>query len=186
MINVNDLKPGITFEYNNNIYIVIESQHSKSGRGQAHVKAKIKNLRTKSTILKTFIGGEKVKKAYIEQFEIQYLYNDGNRAFFMNTITYEQFDILIDLNIKNNLMFLIDGSFVKIAKFNNEILDVILPQNVVLTVATVEEAVKSDSASGSNKKVVLETGLEIFVPLFIKQGEKIIISTSDKKYIGRA
>ncbi len=184
MINVNDLKPGITFEYDGQIFVVISAQHSKSGRGQAHVKAKVKNMKSKAIITLTFTGGNKVSKAYIDQENVQFLYEDKDNIIFMNTDTYDQIELPKN-DYKNELNFLVEGSSVTIIKYKNEILDFILPTNVVLTVKTVEHAVKGDSKSSTNKKVILETGLEIVVPIFIKQGEKIIVSTVDKKYVGR-
>ncbi len=184
MINVNDLKPGITFEYNNDIYIVISSQHSKSGRGQAHVKTKVKNLKTNSTTNITFIGGDKVKKAFINQRNVQFLYSDSDNLHMMDIENYEQIEISTK-KYRWVLDFLLEGSNLVIAMFNNEIINIILPQNVRLKVKSIEGGVKGDSISNSNQKAILETGLEVFVPLFIKKGEIIIISTIDKKYVGR-
>lgn len=93
MISVNDFRPGLTFQYEGNIYIVIEAQHSKSGRGQAHVKTKVKNLRSNATTNITFTGGDKVEKAMIDKAEMQYLYDDGTNVIFMDTQTYEQLEI---------------------------------------------------------------------------------------------
>ena len=185
MISVNDLRPGITFEHNKNIYIVVSSQHSKSGRGQAHVKAKVKNLRSKDTTTITFTGGEKVEKAFIEQRSMQFLYDNGSFLVFMDINSYEQSEIPMS-NITNELLFLKEGSEVMISKYNEEILGLVLPTNVILKVISVEGGIKGDSTSGANQKAILETGLEIFVPLFIKSGENIVVAVVDKKYVGRS
>ena len=93
MINVNDFKPGITFQQDGNVYVVLNAQHSKQGRGQANVKAKIKDLRSGAITVKTFTGGDKVQKAHIETIWMNYLYNDGQNAILMDEATYEQIEI---------------------------------------------------------------------------------------------
>lgn len=184
MINVNNFRPGLTFQYENNIYIIIETQHSKSGRGQAHVKTKVKNLRNNATTNITFIGGEKVKKIIINKIEMQYLYSDVN-TIFMDIKTYEQLEIPTHKLVweKN---FLKEGIIISVTKYNGEILGIVLPDKVYLTIMQVEAVIKGGANSGAMKRAMLETGFELYVPLFIKKGEIIIISTSDGKYYGRS
>lgn len=185
MIDVNDFKPGISFTDNAEIYVVVEAQHSKSGRGQAHVKAKVKNLRSGATTVITYTGGDKVAKALIEKTAMQYLYDDGANIIFMDTESYDQVEIpIIRLEWEKN--FLKEGSMVQTTKYQNELLGIILPVNVELQIQQAEAAVKGDSATGASKKAVLETGFEIQVPLFIKDDELVIVSTADGKYVGRA
>ncbi|WP_381415103.1 elongation factor P [Spiroplasma endosymbiont of Anurida maritima] len=185
MINVNDLRPGMTFEYENNTYVVVDANHSKSGRGQAHVKAKVKNLRTKSNTIITFTGGEKVKKAMVEKSKMQYLYSDGTDAFFMNNETYEQITIPVkELTWEFN--FLTEGLNVQVTSFKEEVLGLVLPDKITLEIIEAEAAVKGDTTSGAQKKAILETNFEVVVPLFIEVGEKVIVSTIDGKYSGRA
>lgn len=184
MINVNDFKPGITFQLNGELFVVLTSQHSKQGRGQANVKAKIKNLRNGATTIKSFIGGDKVQKAHIETVAMNYLYNDGINAILMDEVTYEQIEIPID-RLKWELNFLIEGAKVKVRKFENEILDIEIPLNIELEVAEAFDAVKGNTTTNPQKKVTLVTGLEVEVPMFIKQGDTIIISTEEGKYIGK-
>ncbi|AGM24994.1 elongation factor P [Spiroplasma chrysopicola] len=185
MISVNDFRPGITFEYEGNIYVVLEAQHSKSGRGQAHVKAKVKNLRTGSTTMITFTGGDKVSKAMIDKVEMQFLYDDGSNAIFMDTATYEQLEIPSERLIweKN---FLKEGVMVSVSKFEGEVIGIVLPDKIDLQIVEAEAAIKGDTTSGAMKKAVLETGWELLVPLFIKENEIITVSTADGKYSGRA
>ncbi len=184
MINVNELKPGITFLYKNNIYVVIASQHSKSGRGQAHVKLKVKNIRNQAVTNITFAGSNKVSKAHIETIKMQFLFKDEEFAYFMNMNNYEQVNLAVD-KIKEELFFIKENQEVKMTIFENEILGVVLPTNVYLKVIKVEEGTKGNSTSAPMKKAILETKLEIMVPLFIKEEEEISVSTLDKKYLGR-
>ncbi|AHF57803.1 elongation factor P [Spiroplasma eriocheiris] len=185
MINVNDFKPGVTFQYEGNIYVVIEAQHSKSGRGQAHVKTKAKNLRTGATTSITFTGGDKVEKAMIDKVEMQYLYDDGVNLVFMDSQTYDQVEIPSErLTWEKN--FFKEGVTASVTKYEGEVLGVILPDKIDLQVIEAEAAVKGDTSSGAMKKAIVETGWELQVPLFIKEGEIISINTSDGKYAGRA
>ncbi|WP_338956398.1 elongation factor P [Spiroplasma endosymbiont of Polydrusus cervinus] len=185
MISVNDFRPGLTFQYADNIYVVIEAQHSKSGRGQAHVKTKVRNLRSNATTNITFTGGDKVEKAIIDKVDMQYLYDDRVNVIFMDIQTYDQLEVpSTKLVWEKN--FLKEGVMASVTKYEGEVLEIILPDKVDLVITEVKAAVKGDTSSGAMKKAVLETGLELQVPLFIKEGEVIIVSTSDGKYSGRA
>lgn len=183
-MNVNDLRPGVTFLYEGNLYVVIDQSFSKSGRQQGKVTAKIKNLRTGSRTEVTFTSGEKVEKALIEKKDMQYLYNDGNDAYFMNVDTYDQVQIpMTRLEWETN--FLTDGLMIKMTEYEGEILGINLPDKVELKIVEAEGAVKGDTTSGAQKKAKVETGLEIHVPLFVTEGTAVIISTVDGKYVGR-
>ncbi|WP_342252332.1 elongation factor P [Spiroplasma endosymbiont of Amphibalanus improvisus] len=184
MINVNDLKPGLTIEFDNNIYIVIDAQHSKTGRAQSHVKTKIKNLRNNAIITFTFTGGQKVKKAIIDKKEMQYLYSEKDEVFFMDNETYEQMSLSTN-KIKWEQKFLKEGLNVTIQIFDGELLNIVLPEKISLKITECEEAIKGDTTSTALKKAILETGLEVMVPLFITNGENILVSTSDGKYSKR-
>ncbi|MGL5521950.1 MAG: elongation factor P [Metamycoplasmataceae bacterium] len=184
MINVNDLKPGTTFQIDENIFIVLEASHSKQGRGQANVKVKAKDLRTGTTTVKSFTGGEKVKKAHIEKTDMNFLFDDGMNIFLMDNETYEQIE-LPSKNFKWELNFLKEGQVVKIRKFENEILDLEIPLNIELAVDQAFDAVKGNTTTNPQKKVILETGFEIETPMFIKQGDIIIVSTETGKYVGK-
>lgn len=184
MINVNEFKPGITFMDGNDIYVVINAQHSKQGRGQANVKAKIKNLRTGATTIKTWTGGDKVSKAHIATTAMNYLYDDGQNIFLMDDETFEQVEISIS-KVEWEKNFLVEGMKVKIRKFNDEILDIELPANLELKVVNAPDAVKGNTANNPQKKVILETGFEVEVPMFIKENDVIIISTEEGTYKGK-
>ena len=178
MISVNDFKPGITFQVDGNLYVVLTAQHSKQGRGQANVKAKVKDLRSGATTIKSFTGGDKVQKAHIETISMNYLYNDGTNAILMDETTYEQVEIPVE-RLKWELNFMNEG------KFEDEILDIEIPLNIELEVVEAFDAVKGNTTTNPQKKVTLVTGFEIEVPMFIKQGDVIIVSTEEGKYIGK-
>ena len=185
MINVNTFKPGITFEEDKDIFVVLSASHSKQGRGQANVKAKVKNLRNGSIINKTFTGGDKVQPAHITKVDMDFLYNDGSNIILMDQSSFEQIEIPNN-KVEWEMNFLKEGNKVLVRKYNDEILDVELPINVELKVVSAPEAVKGNTQSNPQKKVILETNFEIEVPMFIKEGENIIVSSETGKYVGRA
>ena len=184
MISVNDFKPGITFQLDGSIFVVLTAQHSKQGRGQANVKAKVKDLRSGTTTIKSFTGGEKVQKAHIETVAMNYLYNDGQNAVLMDEATFEQIEIPLK-RLEWELNFLIEGSKVKVRKFEDEILDIEIPLNIEIEVAEAFDAVKGNTTTNPQKKVVLVTGYEVEDPMSIKQGDIIIASTDGGKYVGK-
>ncbi len=184
MINVNALKPGITFKDGKEILVVLESSHSKQGRGQATVKTKVKNLRTGSIVIKSFTGGEKVEAAHISKRDMDYLYGDGANIVLMDKSTFEQIEIPIK-KVEREMNFLKEGNSVLVRQFENEVLDIELPTNIEFVVVNAPDAVKGNTQTNPQKKVVIETGYELEVPMFIKEGEKIIISSENGKYVGR-
>ena len=185
MIIVNDLKPGTTFEYENNIFQVLNLDLNKTAMRQMVVKAKVRNLRSGVINEITFVGGDKVEQAHIDKKEMQYLYDAGEALVFMDTETYDQIEIpksRLDWQMK----FMKPNDMVNITMYENEVLGVVLPDKVTLQIVECEPAVKGDTATNALKNAVLETGLEIRVPLFIQNGEMVLISTADGKYSGRA
>ncbi len=185
MIIVNDLKPNTAFEYEGNLYSVINVDHNKTAMRQMIIKVKVKNLRTGVINEISFTGGDKVEPANIDRREMEYLYDDGENLVFMDTTTYEQIEVP-KTRLKWEMQFMKENDSVTISMFNNEILGVILPDKVELQITECEQAVKGDTATAALKNAVVETGLAIKVPLFIQNGEMVIISTADGKYCGRA
>jgi elongation factor P len=185
MIIVNDLRPGLTFEYEGNIFSVIDTSHNKTAMRQMIVKSKVRNLRTGSIVELSFTGGDKVEPAHIDKKEMQYLYDTGDALAFMDTSTYDQIEIQKD-KLKWEMNFLKANDNINITTYEGEILGVILPDKVALKIVETEPAVKGDTANNAQKIARLETGLEIKVPLFISEDELVLISTSDGKYSGRA
>ena len=185
MIIVNDLKPGTTFEYQGNIFTVLDIAHNKTAMRQMIVKVKVKNLRTEVINEISFTGGDKVEQARIDKKEMQYLDDEGESLVFMDNTTYEQIEIAKD-KLKWEMQFMKPNDNINIMMYENEILGVILPDKVELKITECEPAVKGDTATSATKNAKVETGLEIKVPLFIQDGEMVIISTADGKYSGRA
>ncbi|WP_173916177.1 elongation factor P [Halobacillus sp. Marseille-Q1614] len=185
MISVNDFKTGLTIEVDGGIWQVMEFQHVKPGKGAAFVRSKLRNLRNGNIQEKTFRGGEKVEKAHIENRKMQYLYAAGDMHAFMDTDTYEQVEIP-GAQISDQLNYLKENMEVQIMTFQGETLGVELPKNVELKVAETEPGIKGDTASGGTKPATLETGLTVQVPFFINEGEVLLISTTDGKYVSRA
>ncbi|HHT39212.1 MAG: elongation factor P [Acholeplasmatales bacterium] len=185
MISTADFKTGLTILYDNNIYQIIEFLHVKPGKGQAYVNSKLKNLRTGATIDYTFRAGEKMKQANIERVKMQYLYRTDNTFVFMNQDTYDQVEINLN-QISEEAKYLYETLEVEIIYFErSEILGLVLPDKISLTVTETVPGVKGDTKTNALKDAVLETGLLVKVPLFINQGEKIIISTQDGSYVAR-
>ncbi|MEG2322157.1 MAG: elongation factor P [Bacilli bacterium] len=185
MFNVNDIKNNITFSYEGNIYQVIEFLHVKPGKGAAFVKAKIRNLRTGSTVEKTFNTSIKLEKATIDKKGMQFLYATGDTYNFMNTETYEQIELSKN-QLGDNANYLKEGLNVDISFYNGDLLGVILPDKIEVEVVKTEPAVKGNTTTNASKDAEVETGLIVKVPLFIEQGEKILVSTSTGKYDSRA
>lgn len=185
MINVNDIKTGMTLIIEGGIYQVIEFLHVKPGKGSAFMKTKLKNLRTGGTIERTFNTNVKFEKANIAKSNVQYLYNTGDTYYFMNMETYEQLE-LSSKQIGDDKNYLIENMMVIVSFFEGELLGVILPDKIEMTITSTEPAVKGNTTTNATKDAYVETGLLVKVPLFIEQGEKILVSTSDGKYVSRA
>src|SRR5690625_2642757 len=184
MISVNDFKTGSTIEYEDNIWQVIEFQHVKPGKGAAFVRSKLRNLRNGNIQEKTFRAGEKVKRAHIEHKKMQYLYASGDSHAFMDMNTYEQIELPAS-QIEYELDFIKENMSVDIVMFEGEVIGLDLPNNVELEVTETEPGLKGDTVSGGTKAATVETGLVVQVPLFINQGDVLVISTSDGKYVSR-
>jgi elongation factor P len=184
MIDVNDLRKGVTFEYDGNLYKVMEYSHHKPGRGNATIRIKARNLRTGSNIDKTFQSGDRVQDARLDFHNSQYLYSDGEFFYFMDNDTFEQPAIKADV-LGDNAGFLKEGMECKLTFYNGAPLDVELPLNVDLKVKRADVAVRGDTATGVTKKVQLETGIEIQVPNFVKEGDTIRVDTRTGEYVTR-
>lgn len=185
MISVNDFRTGLTIETDGGIWQVLEFQHVKPGKGAAFVRSKLRNLRTGSVQEKTFRAGEKVEKAHIENRRMQYLYASGDMHIFMDNETYEQIE-LSSKQIEHELKFLKENMEVYIMTYQGETLGVELPNTVELKVLETEPGIKGDTASNVTKPATLETGLVVQVPIFINEGETLIINTAEGKYVSRA
>ena len=185
MFNINDIKNGMTFLYEGNIYQVMEFLHVKPGKGSAFVKAKLKNLRTGGTVEKTFNTNVKLEKAMIERQNMQFLYASGDTYNFMNMETYEQSELNKD-QLGEEAKFLKEGLDVIVTFYQGELLGIILPDKIEYVVTETEPAVKGNTTNNAQKDAIMENGLKVRVPLFVEQGESIIVSTKDGKYDSRS
>ena len=184
-IGMNDLKNGLTIEYSNSIWRVLDFQHVKPGKGGAFVRSKLKNLRTGAVNEVTFRPGDKFEQADITTRPMSYLFAENDGRVFMDVETYEQVN-LPDDKIAAALKFLHEGMEVKVTMYGNEILGAELPSTVSLKVVETQPGIKGATATGSGKPATVETGATITVPDFINEGETIIVNTEDGSYKGRA
>ncbi len=184
MISVNDFRTGLTIEVDGDIWRVLEFQHVKPGKGAAFVRSKLRSLRTGSIQEKTFRGGEKVEKAQIENCKMQYSYASGDMHVFMDTETYEQKE-LPEKQVERELKFIKEGMDVHIMFFGHEVIGIELPNTVTLQVKETEPGIKGNTASNVTKPATLETGLIVQVPIFVNEGDMLIINTTEAAYVSR-
>lgn len=185
MMNCTELHPGVYFTWENELYQCIEITLNKTA--MAKMKVKVKVRQPKSGVVKelSLIGGDQVQEASVDKKSMQYLYDDGGSAVFMDNETYEQIEIPLDM-LEWEKKFLVANIECNITLFNGEIIGVMLPDKVDLLLTVCEPAVKGNTATAALKDATTETGLLVKVPLFIEEGEKITVSTIDGKYAGRA
>lgn len=184
-ININDIKMNMTILMDGNLCQIMDFQHVKPGKGPAFVRMKLKNLKTGSIVEDTYNTNIKIEKAHIDKKKMQYLYNSGTNYVFMDNTTYEQIEIP-ENNLKEEIKYLKEGLEIDIAYYNGEIIGVTLPEKIEYEIIETAEAVKGNTSGNAMKDAKIETGYTIKVPLFISQGEKVIISTKDGKYDSRA
>ncbi len=185
MFNVNDIKNGMTIEDEGLIYQVIEFSHVKPGKGAAFVKMKLKNLRTGATLEKTYNSSVKLAKANIQRKPMQYLYQAGDSYSFMDMTTYEQVE-LSGAQIGDDLKYLKENLEVSLIYYGDELIGLNLPEKIAYKIVKSEPAVKGNTSQGALKDAELENGMTIKVPLFIGEGEDVLVSTKDGKYVSRA
>jgi len=184
MIDVNELRKGVTFTMDGQLYKVVEYQHHKPGRGKATIRTTLRNLRTGATIQKNFISGDRVEDIRVERRGVQYLYTDGDLYHFMDTETYDQM-ALTAAALGDQVRYLKESMELVISTYEDEPLDVELPTTVEMEVIEAEMAVAGDTAAGTLKKVTLETGLQVQVPLFVEVGNVIRVDTRTGEYVTR-
>jgi len=185
MIDVNELRKGVTFTMDGELYKVIDYQHHKPGRGKAIIRTKLRNLRSGGTVDKNFTSGDRVQDIRLDHQTVQYLYNDGEFYHFMDVETYEQFP-LPDAVLEEAKPYLVENTEIGLSGFEGEPLDIDLPITVDLRVVEAPPGFAGDTATGATKDVTLETGLKLQVPLFIQEGDVLRIDTRDGRYVTRA
>jgi elongation factor P len=184
MIDVNELRKGVTFELDGNLFKVIDYYHNKTARGSATIRVKARNMLTGSTIEKTFNSGQQVQDVRLDYHNAQYLYNDGEFYYFMDNDTFDQYPLQSEI-LGDSTKFLKENSEVKITFYNNKAIDVELPITVDLEVTYAEIAIKGDTATGQTKRVEVETGAVVYTPYFISTGDKIRVDTRTGEYVTR-
>jgi elongation factor P len=184
MIDVNDLRKGVIFELDNSLFRVLEYTHHKPGRGNAIIRIKARNVRTGTTLEKTFSSGDRVQDVRLDYHNVQYLYNDGEVYYFMDNETFEQPAVQKTL-LGDSASFLKEGLEVKLTVYEGAPLDVELPASVDLRVVQADVAVRGDTATGVTKRVTVETGAAVDVPSFVKEGDTIRVDTRTGAYVTR-
>lgn len=185
MISVTKLRAGVTFQLEGKPYQVIEYRHATSGRGQATIRVKVRQLETGEIGEKVFNSGAKVEEIKTEIRPLQYLYRDGDDCYFMDPRSFEQFS-LTKKTFSEKAKFLKEGEEVKILFQEKRPLSFELPNSMVFEVVKADPGVKGDTVSGATKPVTLENGLIVRVPLFIKKGDRVKVDTRTGEYGGRA
>ena len=184
MIDVNQLRRGVSFEHDNNLDKVTEYSHSKPGRGKATIRVSVRNLRTGANLQLTFTSGDRVNNIRLEKRPFQYLYNDGQFYVFMDSETYEQKQIAYAA-LANDANYLIDNMELELLSYEGEVLDYELPITMEFDVVEAENAIAGDTASGATKEVITQTGLKVRTPLFVQEGDRIKVNTTTGDYITR-
>ena len=179
-----DFRNGITIEYDNNVYQIIEFQHVKPGKGAAFVRTKLKDIKNGGVVEKTFRPTEKCPQARIDRKDMQYLYNDGDLYYFMDVETYDQISLSAE-NVGDSLKFVKENEMVKICSHNGDVFAIEPPLFVELEITETEPGFKGNTATGATKPATVETGAIVYVPLFVEQNDKIKIDTRTGEYLSR-
>lgn len=184
-INGNEIRPGNVVEHNDSLWVAVKVQHVKPGKGGAFAQVELKNLLNGSKLNERFRSSETVVRARMEQRDYQYLYTDGDILTFMDTQTYEQITVPIDL-LGDRMAFLSDGMMVIVESHNGRSIGVRLPEHVECEVSETEPVVKGQTATSSYKPAVLTNGIRTMVPPFVLIGDKIVVNSDTAEYIKRA
>ena len=185
MVTAGDFRNGVTFEMDGNVYSIIEFQHVKPGKGAAFIRTKIRNVISGAVTEKTFNPNDKYPTAFIERKDMEYLYNDGDLYYFMDSETYEQLPISPNV-LGDNFRFVKENMVCKVLSYKGNVFGIEPPNFVELQVTETEPGVKGDTATNVTKPATLETGAEIKVPIFINEGEMIRVDTRTGEYMERA
>ena len=185
MATTNDLKNGMTLDIDGQLWTVVEFQHVKPGKGPAFVRTKLKQVLTGKVVDKTFNAGVKIEIAILEKREMNFLYKEGEDFVFMDNKTFDQMNISA-ATVGYSAQYMLENTEAIVAIHENNPLYIELPASVVLTITYTEPGLQGDRSSGGTKPATVETGIQIQVPLFIKQDEKVLVDTRDGSYLGRA
>ena len=184
MISSNDFRPGVTIVLDGAVWRVVEFLHVKPGKGSAFVRTKLKNAQSGSVVERTFRAGETVPQANLEKSTMQHTYKEADDFVFMDMETYEEARLSAS-QIGDRVKYLTEGMEVNVVRWDEQVLEVELPNSVVLEIVQTDPGVRGDTATGGTKPAVVETGASVMVPLFITTGERIRIDTRNDTYLGR-
>ncbi|TVQ63291.1 MAG: elongation factor P [Spirulina sp. DLM2.Bin59] len=184
MISSNDFRTGVTINLDGSVWRVVEFLHVKPGKGSAFVRTKLKNVQSGSVVERTFRAGETVPQAILEKRTMQHTYREGEDLVFMDMETYEEMRLTAD-QVGDRVKYLKEEMEISIVTWDGRVLEVELPNSVVLEITDTDPGVKGDTATGGTKPATVETGAQVMVPLFISIGEKIKIDTRTDSYLGR-
>ena len=185
MISTNDVRPGMALDLDDGLFSIVEYQHVKPGKGKAFVRMKLKKLETGQVLDRTFRADENVQQAIIDRSEHQFLFSDDLGYHFMNTGDYSQI-VLTQEDVGEAAGYLVEGMMVTLPMHDGTAIGVEMPAAVELEVTYAEPAVKGDTRTGATKGVTLETGIEVQVPLFVEQGDRVRVDTRTGQYLTRA
>ena len=188
MIDVNQLRRGVTFMHDDQILKVLDYDHRKPGRGKATIKVTVRNVRTGANLPLTFTSGDRVEDIRLEKRAVQYLYDDGEFYVFMDTETYEQ-SFVNHVTFGDDRFYLAENMELELLFYEGgpakEVLDYIFPKSLEMDVVESENAVAGDTATGATKEVITNTGLKVRTPLFVSEGDRIKVNTETGEYITR-
>jgi elongation factor P len=184
MISAGEFRNGVTFEFDGNVYQIVEFQHVKPGKGAAFVRTKLRDVIRGSVVERTFNPSEKMPKAHIERKDMEYSYNDGGLYYFMDAETFEMTPLGAD-QFGDALKFVKENMTVKVLSYKGNVFGVEPPNFVELKITQTDPGFKGDTATGATKPATLETGAQINVPLFIDEGETVRVDTRTGEYMGR-
>lgn len=184
MIGVEQLRKGVVFELDNELYKVLDYEHRKMGRGNATIRVRARNLRSGSTVEKTFPSGNRVQDVRLEHATVNYLYHDDEFYYFMDNETFEQTMLKKD-QLGDYVDYLMDGMGIELETYNGEPISIDLPTTVDMEVAQAEPGFAGDTANNPYKWCTTATGLRVQVPLFVEPGDKIRVNTESGAYVTR-
>jgi elongation factor P len=185
MLSLNEIKIGKVLNINNEPFVVTKTDHHKMGRGGAVLKVKLKNLISGNILDKTYQGNDKADEADTERKKTNYMYKDDTNAYLMDNQTYEQFELSLE-TVGDKAKFLKDGIDVDVLYFDGQPVSIDIPIKMKFRVTDAPPGVKGNSAGNVTKKVVIETGAEITAPMFINEGDEIVVNTDTEEYAERA
>ena len=186
-VSANSLKQGNVIVYDGRIWLIAKPpEHVKPGKGPAYVQLELKDLKTKTKLNQRISSSDYIERAYLEQKEYQYLYEEGDFLWFMDMVNFEQIQINKTAIDKSMLPFLQEAMILKIEFFENEPINFVLPSTVVLQIEQTEHVVKGSTAAPSYKPALMSNGITVKVPAYLSSGEKIVIKTEDGSFVERA